>query len=144
MRSFIWNRFQEDPTNFIVPIFIFLQGDQAQMENSKSLVFLHANIEWFEIFFLWKNINWRFLNQNFKGLGQRFCLPHNFEHTANFHSKCKFCKYRVIKLKWKIVKAWYSLMPIFRDLKIFLFKRTLIDVFVSKFQRSRSKILSST
>ena len=28
-----------------------IQGDQAQMENSKSLVFLDANIEWFEIFF---------------------------------------------------------------------------------------------
>ena len=67
-----------------------LQGDQAQMGKSKSLVFLDANIEWFEIFFLWKNINWRFLYQNFRGLGQRFCLPHNFEPTASFHSKCKF------------------------------------------------------
>ena len=83
-----------------------LQGDQAQMGKSKSLVFLDANIEWFEIFFLWKNNNWRFLYQNFKGLGQRFCLPHNFEPIANFHSKCKFC----------IVTLWH----IFFDLLSFL------------------------
>ena len=76
------------------------------MGKSKSLVFLDANIEWFEFFFLWKNINWRFLYQNFKGLGQRFCLPHNFEPTANFHSKCKFC----------IVILWH----IFFDLLSFL------------------------
>ena len=117
------------------PVALVLQGDQAQMGKSKSLVFLDANIEWFEIFFLWKNNNWRFLYQNFRGLGQRFCLPHNFEPTASFHSKCKFCivilwhiffdllsflnglSYKPgIGLKWKII--WCSFRKIFSSIFI--------------------------
>ena len=40
--------------------------------------------------------------------------------------------YRVIKLKWEKVKAWYSLMPILSDLNFFFFERTIIDVFCIK------------
>ena len=141
------------------------------MEKSKSLVFLDANIEWFEIIFLWKNINWRFLYQNFKGLGQRFCLPHKFEPTANFHSKCKFCivvlwhiffyllsflnglSYKPgISLKWKIIWCSFrnllgriyiwSIFTYFIHLKIkFWEKFSFATVFVAYFRNKEKNNL---
>ena len=56
-------------------------------------------------------------------------------YRGEFLSALLPLKYRVIKLKWKIVKAWYSLMPILSDLKFFVFERTLIDVFCIKMSK---------
>ena len=66
-----------------------LQGHQSQLKKSIKLLCLNASFSWSEINFLFKNYVWRFLCQNFIGLGWIVCLQPQFEVILVFTAEAK-------------------------------------------------------
>ena len=92
-----------------VRAFLILQGHQPRMPDYVKLFLRDAKEHRFEINFLLKSIDWRFLYQNFINLCQIVCLLHGFEVTANFSPQNRF----PIAIQWQYI---FELLSFLNDL----------------------------
>ena len=92
-----------------VQAFLILQGHQPRMPDYVKLFLRDAKEHRFEINFLLKSIDWRFLYQNFINLCQIVCLLHRFEVTASFSPQNRF----PIAIQWQYI---FELLSFLNDL----------------------------
>ena len=67
----------------------FIHSHQTQLKKNIKLLCPNASFSWSEINFLFKHYVWRFLCQNFIGLGWIVCLQPQFEVILVFTVEAK-------------------------------------------------------